>query len=250
MKTKLLLLAVIILIISGCTTPPATENQPDYQATIAVLSSQLEELSAQPTESIPPTSTLSPTNTSVPTSTKKPTSTPTLKPTQDTTQAKAKNFVASAESNGVLIEVERILICANTWENLYKEEGLSADVYQNKPTFIEFIIRVTNNTEKVIQFNSHVAIASADGEQIYFEDYVYNYPAPGWIGDNLSDEILPGSMVRGGLYTGITRSKWDEVKKIIISMPHAFDKDYHRVTSDYLIEIEVGDWGFEPLLDD
>ena len=250
MKTKLLLFAVILFLFSGCTTPPSTENQSDYQATIEVLSSKVEELSAQLTDSILPSYTLSPTNTPVPTSTKTPTSSPTITPTKDTSKAKAKNWVTWIESNGVLIEVERILLCDKSWENIYREEYLSANIYKDKQTFIEFVFRITNNTEQVIRFNMFETIASVNGEQIYFNDFLYDGVFFGWGGDDLDANILPGSIVRGVVWTAIDKSRWDDVNKIIISMPHAFDKNWHKLTSDFYVEIAVDDWGFEPLLDD
>ena len=57
-------------------------------------------------------------------------------------------------------------------------------------------------------------------------------------------------MVRGFTWTGVKRSAWDEIEKIFISIPHAFERKIFRATDDFLFEIEVGDWGFEPLIED
>lgn len=242
MKYKYLLLVFLLIILISC----SPQEEPDLQATIDVLNTREAE-SPDKEEITEITNTSIPTDTPVPTDTTVPTSTPTSEPTQDSSLVKAKNFVASEEQNGVLIEVERILICDKTWQdlnNIYSEISLLDD----KITFVEFFFRVTNNTNEVIGFNFYTSIASANGEQISIEEYIWE--GMGWMGDDLDNDILPGSTVSGGVWGGIKRSSWDEVEKIIISIPEAFDKDYRAVTQDFLFEVEVGDWGFEPLVED
>lgn len=251
MKIKWVLLFVLLVLLIGCSSP----DEPDYQATIDLLSrsqeeSAEEEVVVEATNTTIPTDIPAPTDTAEPTSTNtiEPTPTNTAEPTQDTSLAKAKNFVASAEQNGVLIEVERILICDIYWDDIYKDFAKES-MLDGKTTYIEFVFRVTNNTDKIIEFNFSRSIASANGEQISFYDYVYGDYFWGWGGDDLEEDILPGSMVSGFVWTGVKRSTWNEIEKIIISIPGAFDQDYDDVTNDFLIEIEVGDWGFEPMLD-
>ena len=243
MKHITVILFVISLLLSGCSKP----SEPDYQATIDVLTTNQTELSLV-TNTSAPTDTQIPTDTAVPTDTPIPTSTSTVEPTEEITLVKAKNFVASEEQNDVIIEVERILICDKTWKNQYKEFS-EEPIFNDKKTYIEFIFRVTNNTDKVISFNFFTSVASANGEQIIFEDYIYGEKFWGWGGDDIDEDILPGSMVRGYVWTGVKRTSWDEINKIIISIPYAIDKDYNRVTDHFLLEIEVGDWGFEPLIE-
>lgn len=244
MKHKYLVLVFLIIFLISC----SPQDEPDLQATIDLLNTSQAE-SVDEEEIIEITNTPIPTDTPSPTDTTVPTSTPTSEPTQDAALVKAKNFVASEEQNGVLIEIERILICDKYWDDIYKDYS-EEPIFDDKLTYIEFIFRVTNNTNKVISINFYSSIASANGEQISFDDYVYGEYFWGWGGDDLDEDILPGSMISGYTWTGVKRSSWDEVEKIIISIPGAFDKDYDSVTEDFLIEIEVGDWGFEPLSED
>lgn len=243
MKQKILLLIVLLIILISC----SPQDEPNLQATIDVLNTSQAEL---PEENITEIiNTPIPTATQRPTETPIPTSTPTNEPTQDSYLAKAKNFVASEEQNGVLIEVERILICDKYWDDIYKDYS-EEPIFDDKTTYIEFIFRVTNNTDKIIWFNFSDTIASANGEQISLYDFVYSDYYWGWGDDDLDEDILPGSMVRGFTWTGVKRSTWDEIDKIIISIPNAYDNDYNSVTDNFLFEIEVGDWGFEPIIED
>lgn len=246
MKGKIILTALILLVLAGCSGP----SQPSFQATIEVLESRLETVTTINTNISPtaafPSSTSAHTPTQEATSTIIPTRTSTSEPTVDISRVKAKNYIDSDESNGIIVEVERIVISDQGWINNEKENYLLDDFYLDKPTLIEFRFRITNNTNKIVRFNFYTTIASANGEQIKFSDYMYEVTWD-WGGDDLDSDILPGSTVRGYLWTGVKRSKWDEIKIILISIDHAFDKDYSRVTKDFLFTIEVSDWGFEPL---
>jgi len=150
MKQKLLLLVVLLIILISC----SPQDEPNLQATIDVLNTSQAELPEEE-DIIEITNTPIPTDTQSPTETSIPTSTHTNEPTQDGSLAKAKNFVATEEQNEVLIEVERILICDKYWDDIYKDYSEEL-IFDDKTTFIEFIFRVTNNSDKIIWFNYHV----------------------------------------------------------------------------------------------
>lgn len=235
---------VVLMLISGCSSPQISSD--DIQSTIkaGIEQTQASIPTDIPTEN--PTNTLVPTNTPRPTSIPKPTNTiaPTQAPTEVPAQGIAKNYVASDEDAGVVVEVVRVLIAP---KESVSQNFATSEIYNDKSTLVEFIFRITNNTNEVITFNFFTNTASVNGEQISFQDYAW---AGGSIGDNLSDKVLPGSYVIGGYWTGIKRSTWEEANKIVISIDHAFDSNYSRVTKDFLFTIDVVDWSFEPLPDD
>ena len=67
---------------------------------------------------------------------------------------------------------------------------------------------------------------------------------------NLFDDILPGSVLIGGNWTGIKRTAWNEVNTILISIPAIRDSDYQKITQEILLTIEVKDWTYEPIPDE
>jgi len=255
---KIIFLFVLLVLCVSCSIAP---NEETIQTAIAQTSdaeriSQETEVSAtktsianepSPTNTVVLTNTPRPTNTKGPTNTSEPTSTPTIEPTIDTSAIIAKNYLASIEDNGVIVEVARILI----GEKTAIENGLGIDfsdipILEDKITVIKFIFRIVNNTDKVIKIYFDSTIASVNGEQIILDDYWLSNDS--WFGDELDTDILPGSILIGGLYTGIKRSEWNEVNKISISIPEAFDPDTYRdVTSPILFTIDVVDWTYEEL---
>jgi hypothetical protein len=247
MKKIIIFLSLMFLVVA-CTPKEEPNIQATVDASVLETQSALDEIEEEtlPTNTPENSRTPEPTKAFISTSISTPTSTE--EPTQDVvSQVKAKNFVATVEQNGVIVEVERILICDDNWDDISSDFS-DVSLFDDKTTYVEFIFRITNNTEEVIGFNFYTSIASANGEQISIEDYIW--AGMGWMGDDLDKDILPGSTVIGGVWTGVKRSTWDEIDKIIISIPGANDKDYSSTTDDYLIEIEVGDWGFEPFPED
>lgn len=237
------IVTLLVFTLVGCAAPQSSPI--NIEATVGAGLQQT--LTALPTVQPPTiisTKTLSPTLIPSPTNTPRPLNTvvPSLTPTQALTQGIAKNFIVSDEDSGILIEVVRIFVAP---KESVPEEVRSYEIFNDKSTFIQFIFRITNSNNKIVQDNFHMTIAAINGEQVLFNDFYW-----GEFGDNLSDSILPGSTVIGGYWTGIKRSSWDEVNKIIISIPHVFDSDYNRVTKDFLFTIDVNNWSFEPLPDE
>lgn len=199
-----------------------------------------------------PTNTPRPTNTAIPTEKPIPTNTATTKPNRDTSLIKAKNYLVSKESNGVIVEVARVII----GEKQSIINGLDFDdinkipIMDDKVTIIEFIFRIVNNSDKVIRFFFKMkTIASVNSEQIVFDDYWRDNNT--WFGDDLQNQILPGATVIGGLWTGVKRSPWNEISTITIPVPNAFDHDNYRdITGNFLLSFDVNDWDFEELPDE
>ena len=247
---KYLIIITIIFLLSSCSN---VSNEEAVQTSVAQtldaqnISQMTEEAIEKYTEEAKPTNT----NTIIPTNTPEPTLTPTIEPTIDTSAIIAKNYLASEEQNGVLVEVSRIIIGQK--EAVIKATDLDFNefpILEDKPTIVEFIFRIVNNTDKIVKFYfDDNTIASVNGEQIKFNDYWWDDNT--WFGDDLGSEILPGSTMIGGLWTGIKRSQWDEVTTITISIPEAFEpEDYSDVTGTFLFTIDVIDWTYEELPDE
>lgn len=233
---------VVLFLISGCSSPQISPE--NIQSTIGT---GIEQTQASITTDIPaqiPTDTSVPTNTPRPTITPKPTSTitPTLAPTEVPAEGIAKNYVASDEDAGVVFEVVRIVIAPKDSIDF----DFSDEIFSDKQNIVGFLFRISNNTERIVKNSVNHALASVNGEQVDFYDY--------WlvsdIGDDMHGDILPGSYLIGGYWTGIKRSSWAEVNKIVIAIDQFYDSDYDRVTKAFLFSIDVIDWGFEPLPDE
>lgn len=244
MKKIIITLIILLLSLVACSQSPSEGSiQTAIAETQAAQPTNTLALLATATSTFPPAPTNTPRPTNTPAPTKEPTQTPTQTQAVDTSKAIAKNYVISQESNGVIVEIARILIADKTG---VPQDFSNAPLIANSPTVVEYIFRIVNNTDKVITTNfASSAIAAVNGEQIVFDEYWLNNNT--WFGDDLSSNILPGSTIIGGLWTGVNRSSWDDVEKIIISVPYFFDNDYSRVSQEFLFNIDIVDWTFEEL---
>lgn len=166
--------------------------------------------------------------------------------TPDNSVVVAKNNVAEIEDSGITIEVLRVLICDKDWDGIEDLDLAQYETFSDKDTMIEYVFKITNDTDVVAHFFFTSSIASANGEQVSFVDF-RNYGA-GYIGNDLGSDILPGSYIIGGLWTGYSDSSWDEIKKIVISVDSAHGSSFiDKLTGNYLFTIDVINWEFEPL---
>jgi len=249
MKRVMLFFAIAALFTS-CSSPQLSNE--DVQSTISAGIEQTQAVNVtpppieEPAENIVNTNTPEATNTRRPTSTPRPSNTPspTNTPTELLGQGVAKNYVVSEEDGGVLVEVARIVIAP---KSAFDQDLFDDEIYDDKSTIVEFTFRLVNSTNEVIKFGYSSLTASVNGEQIVFSDYSWR----GEFGDELDNDILPGSYLIGGMRTGIKRSSWDEVTQMVILVEAAYNSStYKDVTKDFLFTIEVSDWTYEPLPDE
>lgn len=190
-----------------------------------------------------PTNTPKPTNTPRPTNTKSPTNTPTQPPTStpvDTTQIISKNYVASQDSGGVILEVARVLIANKDAVDIdFSDEEL----FDDKLVVMEIIFRLVNNTDETIEINIHRGLIAVNSEQVQLNDYWLNTD----FGDDFYEDQLPGVTAIGGYWVGLKRTAVEDVTKILIRIDHPTDTDYNRLGPEYIFEIDVEDWGWEEL---
>lgn len=242
---KLLILSLSVYLLFAC-SPTTEQIQKAIEQTQSAELSLLNNSSSTSTDVPLATRTPKPSNTPRPTSTTRPSNTPkpTSTPTELPEQGVAKNYVVSDEDDGILIEVARIVIAPKSAfdQNLFEDE-----IFDDKSTIVEFTFRLVNNTDSIIRFGYSFLTASVNGEQIDFSDY----RRIGEFGDDISDEILPGSFLIGGIRTGIKRSSWDAVKTIVISADGAYNPStYKSITKDFLFTIDISAWTYEPLPDE
>ncbi len=185
---------------------------------------------------IPPTETPIPTNTPEPTI-KPPTPTPASNP-----ESIAKNVAITQEQNGVEVILERVLIADPNSEVGLKHRD---DEYlKNKSVYLQPIIKITNNTDRLIKmFFVGDIIVQANDEQISYNNFINIFYMPEY-----SKDVLPGATVRGPVWVGMNRHKWNQITKVVVRIPH-FESNEIKITEDFIFEVEVGDWGFEPLPD-
>lgn len=234
------------MVLTACST--GSPSAGDIQTAIANTQA------AQPTETpLPPstntplptqTNTPKPTNTPRPTNTPKPTPSETLTPGMDTTQMVAKNFVASQDDNGLIVEVARILIADKVAEG---QDFSKSELFDDKPVVVEFLFRITNNTDKIANLYVDQGSVAINGEPIDLIDYAMEGAR---FGDDLGGEFLPGVTAIGGVWIGVKRTPWDQVNKIVIKIDAPHDNDFNRLGKDYYFDIDVADWTFEQLPDE
>lgn len=241
---KLVLLVIVGILLASCA--PAAPSADMVQTAIAETQAALPTATHTST-AVPATATHTntpvPTNTPRPTNTPAPTSTPTVTPLAavDPTRAIAKNYVVSYESNGVVVEIVRVLIAE---KSAVPQDFSSMDEkFDDKDTVLEIIYRITNNTEGNIRVYADQALLAVDGEQIDMSDYMYLAS----FGDDVGGEFLPGVTAIGGMWVGVERSAWNEVTKIIVNINAPYDDDYDDLGPDIVFTIDVVDWTFEPL---
>ncbi len=257
MKKYWVLFALLILLAS-CSGIPSDEaiqtaiaQTSAAQLSVAEFHKPTEELlketepTEQPTIKLEPTNTPEPINTKDSTNTVEQTNSQTAEVIDSLSNSIAKNYIISKEINGVEIEVCRILIA--------QKEGFEQDFsewsyYDEKSTIVMFIFCITNNTSGVISFPFFLGTAAVNGEQISFEEYWREFYS--WRGDNLNSDILPGSTIIGGFWSGIKRSSWNEIETIVISIPSPRGSDNKNFTEDFLFTIDATNWEFEPLPDE
>jgi hypothetical protein len=243
------ILVVIVLILSACAQPVTPSADMISTAIAKTMAAQ------PPTNTVQPaaTSTKQPINTPAPTNTPEPSNTPapanTETPTSTTTQEPigeqiAKNNVAVLDSGGVKIEVARIVVGK---KEAVKQKFTMIDLFSDKTTVAEFVFKITNTTDKAVKLYVDQGAVAINTEQIDLFDYSMGGAK---FGDDLGGEYLPGVTAIGGLWVGIKRTEYDKVTKIQIKIGAPYDANYSKLGPDYIFNIDVKDWTFEPLPDD
>ena len=86
--------------------------------------------------------------------------------------------------------------------------------------------------------------------RIDFDDYRQGPgPVENWFIDDdfFGDAYLAESSEIGGMILGIDQPAWDQVSRITVWVPAAFDMDGRAVTESFMFKLDPSEWGFEPL---
>ena len=153
----------------------------------------------------------------------------------------AKNFLGSVEQKGVIVEIERIIIAdAET----YPEKELASEKEMaGAKTFVELILRITNNTPEPIDFYwTTSGLVAVEGEQISLDDF-YRLRL-------ISSEstVLPDVTLRTGIWFGVKNTAWQDISKISFFFGKAFQNN-RSFTDEFRFAIDVVGWGFEKKVD-
>ena len=243
-KTTLFIWLIILLILVGCISSSPSEN--DIQTAIA----NTQQANQSSGESILPTdaqeSLAQPSDT--PKSTNSPVSPPTEIPNVDTSQIIAKNFLASQNNGGVIVDIVRLVL--GNRDAMEEYSGINFAQYpnfDNSNVIVETTFRVTNTTENKIMVDVIVdGTQVVNGEQVNFMDFFLS--TFGFF--NMGIEIQPKSTVIGGIWTSLESTPFDEINKVTIGVGGPVELP--KLTSlggDYNFEIEVENWTYEPSLD-
>lgn len=230
-----ILVIYLVSLLTGC-SPQTIETiiTKEIEVTREVEVIQTVIVTATP---IPPTETPAPTNTPEPTI-KPPTPTAATNP-----ESIAKNVAMTQEQNGLEVVLERVLITdPNTEIGLKFRDD---DNFKNKRVYLQPIIRITNNTDRLTKmFFVGDIIVQANDEQVSYNNFISLFYLP-----EFGKDVLPGASVRGPVWVGMDRHRWNQITKVVVRIPH-FESNGIKITDDFIFEVEVGDWGFEPLIKD
>lgn len=239
-------LLAVILLLTGCTpgegavqTAIAQTQQAGPTATRLKPT-----LTIIPTKTRLPTFTPGPTKTPRPTGTKKPppSATPTSAPIGPD-DGLARNYLGEFDSGGVKIEVLRVLVAK---KSVLRDLDFSSEAFSGKDVVGEVIFRVTNSTDKVINLYVDQGILAVNSEQVDLTDYMIE----GAFGDDLGGEFLPGAIVTGGIWFGLTKTEVADVTRMIIKVHRPTDSNFNRLGPDFFIDLDLSEHVWEALPED
>ena len=247
MNTKELILLVLVIILSACSSSP---SDVDIQTAIA------ETNEAQPPATIISTPVIKPTNTLPPTSTLKPIDTPlptdvpdepTVIPTAPGSDLMfARNHVATQEIGGLIVEITRLLFSTKEVA-VSRGNSFDEDDYDGYDVVGEIIFTVVNTTDKKIVTFPDLSTIVINDEQIY----LWDWPHSSYVGEGVSGEIFPGVTLIGGTWFGIKRSEVPEINKIIVSFRGPNDgESYESLGPDFYFDIDLSEHIWEEIPED
>lgn len=165
----------------------------------------------------------------------------------------AKNYLGSIESNGVIVELARVII--GDKETLAKEKDIGylidpehdiSRLLQDSRIVVEVIFKITNNTDRLINLDlsRDDAMFILNGVQIplnQFLDYA-----------NLTESfrngnIDPQTSVNGGFWLPTSLLSVYEANTVILGLPPAYDENNQAVIENSFIFADVVDWGWEDI---
>lgn len=239
MKKLLLVFAIASILLVGCS--PSTPEPIVVTAT------------PEPATDTPEAR---PTNTPVPTPTPPPaTATPEPTETPDTSEMFALNYLASAEKEGVSVEVVRVLFgsaeAVSAMQDVsveaWSEVGINAPAWTDMDLIGEVIIRYTNNRDEPVELafggcGENLILIS--GQQINFNDV----SLPAGSNNLCHDPLYPQASVIQGVWFPINNLSLKEISSATLILECAEElEEYRCIGSDWNIELDLSDQRWEEL---
>jgi hypothetical protein len=203
---------LLALVLSGCGLLPPSQD--------AVNTSVAQTQAALPTATLtvpPPTITPEPSPTPVP---------PTATPIPPVEELWARNFLGTFDSDGVSIEVVRILVGSKASMADVEWEALNDRIegWSEIEVVGEIVFRVTNNTDRAVRVPVRQATLQIGTQQIALADFFGT-----GFGDDFSGEIPPGEVRVGGQWFGIRNLAPAEVLQISYRSPAVVDSQTSEI---------------------
>jgi hypothetical protein len=157
----------------------------------------------------------------------------------------ALNYVAEQDSEGVVVQIGRVLVGDKEYVQATTSNSYDADIFADKDVVAMLIFSITNNTDKTVTINPFMGSVQINTEQIDLFDYsIRNFT----FGDQLSGEIFPGVTKIGGIWFGIRRSQLEDIQDMTVRIEAPRDaSDFSRLGPDYELRIDLSRRVFEEL---
>jgi hypothetical protein len=238
-----LILCLLLPLLSACSqTPPEVASLPEAvvverQTTVEVTREVTREIEVTRIIEMPVTEEVTRLVEKLVTLTPLP-PTPTSQP-QEGLDVIARNYVASQDSGGVVIQIGRALIAR---KSVIDQEFTRTEQFRDKDVLGMLIFVITNNTSSTVRIYPGQGTVQVGAEQIELLEYSFG----GGMGDSLGGDIFPGVTKIGGYWFGIARSELEEVTEMIFRARGPYS-DSSRLGPDYEIRIDLSERVFEPL---
>ena len=165
----------------------------------------------------------------------------------------SKNYLGSIESNGVIVELARVII--GDKETLAKEKDIAylidpehdiSKVLQDSRIVVEVIFKITNNTDRLIKLDlsREEAMFILNGVQIPLNQFLdYANVTESFRNGNID----PQTSVNGGFWLPTSLLSVNEANTVILGLPPAYDENNQAVIENSFIFADVVDWGWEDI---
>lgn len=165
-----------------------------------------------------------------------PSATPTLASPEDVSpdMAFSANYLGELEQDGIKVELGRVLFMQR---DAFKPDldFDDTDRVDGHEYLGEVIWRITNNTDKSIQWSHDDIDVRISGRQIDLYDWLFYS-----FGETPTDPIFPGSTIIGGVWFGMGNTMPEEITEVSLLMGAPNDSDTYRdVSGNFVITADL-----------
>ena len=233
MKNIFPLLAAVFLLVACA---------PSKQSVQTAIAGTQTAWTAIPSQTPNPTNTPLPSHTPLPKYKPIPSSTPIATKIPNGDQF-AWNYIASQESGGLLVEITRLSIAD---KNAVSQNFSDYSIFDDKPVVGEFVLKMTNNSDKVISIYPDQGIVVIGSEQIELDEYMF----VNTVGDDLGGDIYPGVTKIGVIWFGIKRSAVKDILSLTFTFNRPIDANWNDLGDDFNFIIDLSERKNDPIPDE